>query len=301
VTPLSITASRNAVSRCIAAVVALVGPAPCAMAIDLAALWDFNDPARSEQRFRSVLADLSGDDALIVQTQIARAYGLRKDFTRARELLRSLEPSLAGAGPEARIRHALETGRTFSSAAHAPPSQTPQAKESARAAYLRAFGLAKSARLDDLAIDALHMLAFVDTEPADQLKWAQEALGVVLASSQPAARQWEGSIRNNIGYALHQLGRYDEALAEFQRAVGLREAAGNARAIRVAYWMVAWTLRALNRIDDALEIQLRLEREGDVADAPDPYVFEELEQLYLLKADAQRARHYAERRQAIRP
>jgi len=33
-------------------------------------------------------------------------------------------------------------------------------------------------------------------------------------SDQPAAKKWEGSLRNNMGYSLHLAKRYDEALAE---------------------------------------------------------------------------------------
>jgi tetratricopeptide (TPR) repeat protein len=106
------------------------------------------------------------------------------------------------------------------------------------------------------------------TAPADQLKWAQEALAVVEASSQADAKKWEASIRNNVGYALHQQGRYAEALDQFALALACRERAGVAEPIRVARWMVAWTLRALDRLDEALDMQLRLERQCAAAGAP---------------------------------
>lgn len=269
------------------------------MAIDLAPLWDFSQPELSEQRFRAALATASPDDSLILQTQIARTYGLRRDFVRAQQILKTIEPQLAAASAEVRVRHELEFGRTLASATHAADSQTPAVKEQARSRYLRALELAKAGQLDALAIDALHMLAFVDTAPMDQLKWGEEALAIALVSSQPAARQWEASLRNNVGYALHQLKRYDEALAQFRQAVVLRERAGDAHATRVAHWMVGWTLRALNRLDEALEIQLRLERECDAAGVPDPYVFDELEALYRVQGDDVRAHRSAERRKQL--
>jgi tetratricopeptide (TPR) repeat protein len=228
-----------------------------------------------------------------LQTQIARSYGLRADFAKARAILKSLEPQLPTAGDEARTRYWLELGRTYSSAAHSPASQTPEAQAKAREAYGQALDIAKRAHLDDVAIDTVHMLAFVDTEPADQLKWGLQALAVSQASSQPAAKAWEPSLRNNIGYALHRLGRYDEALAHFQQALALRERGTDQNAIRIAHWMVAWTLRAMNRIDEALAIQLRLERERAAAGQPSHYVFEELELLYGAKGDEARAAHYA--------
>ena len=282
-----------------AAFIALVTASPSLMAIDLAPLWNFSDPAASEQRFRAALASARGDDVLILQTQIARTYGLRGNFARAREILDGIEPALHSAGAEVRVRHALELGRSWASATHPDASQTPDAKARARAAYQRAFELAQAAQLDGLAIDALHMLAFVDTASADQLKWGQRALALVETSPQPAAKAWEASLRNNVGLALHQLGRFDEALAQFQRALVLRERGTDAEATRIAHWMVAWTLRALGRADDALAIQLQLERECDAARAPDRYVYEELALLYRARGDADRARSYADKRGAL--
>jgi tetratricopeptide (TPR) repeat protein len=209
-----------------------------------------------------------------------------------------LKPQINAASAEARTRWALEWGRSWASATHPSESQTPQAKATARAAYLEAVQTAKAAQLDNLAIDAIHMLAFVDTAPADQLRWGQLALAVALASSQPAARRWEASVRNNIGYALHQLGRYPDALEQFERALAIRERGSNASATRTARWMVAWTLRALQRDDEALALQLRLEAEGDAAGQPDPHVFEALELLYRARDDARRAAHYERRRAA---
>ena len=121
------------------------------------------------------------------------------------------------------------------------------------------------------------------------------ALAVVLASDQPAARRWQASIRNNIGYALHQLGRYDEALDQFRQALKLREESGNARSVRIARWMIAWTLRSLGRGDEALAMQLALERENEAAGDPDGYVYEELEHLYRERGDTERAQHYAKK------
>ena len=286
-------------ARSVAAVV-LVAAAHPAPALDLDVLWDAGRPEASEQRLRAALAATwDEDDAVILVTQIARSHGLRGDFARAQTMLAAIEPQLGSA--EARVRHALETGRTLSSATHPPETQTAQVRARARAAYLDAFELARAAQLDALAIDALHMMAFVDTAPADQLRWGQQALALAQASAQPAARRWEAALRNNVGYALHQLGRYDEALEQFRLALALRERGSDAEATRIAWWMVAWTLRALARADEALAIQLRLERECDAAGAPDPYVYEELEILYRARGDGAAAARYAALRAGAQP
>ena len=272
---------------------------PLAMAIDLQPLWDFSNPQLSEQRFRAQLAKSTGDDALIFTTQIARTYGLRKDFNRAQAILTEIEPKIPSAGAEARARFDLEYGRTLASATNPPETLTDATKALARARFESALSTARAAKLDALAIDAIHMLAFVDTAPADQRKWAQAALAVVEASDQAAAKKWEASVRNNLGYALHQLGQYEEALVQFKQALAIRDRGTNAVATRTAHWMIAWTLRALKRNDEALAIQLRLEREGELAKQPDPYVFEELEILYRDKGDTDRAAHYAALRKAL--
>ena len=282
-------------ARSLAVFLACAGLALSAQAVDLSSLWDFSRPDVSEQRFRAALLTASEDDALILRTQIARSLGLRRDFERAREELRAVAKELDRAGAEARTRYFLELGRSYASAAHPAELQTPQARELARSAYRQAIELARTASLDGLAIDAIHMMAFVDTDAADQLTWAEEALRIVESSTQPAARRWEASIRNNLGHALHQLGRYDEALVQLRQAVAIRERGTSAEATRTAHWMVARTLRVMGQVDEALQIQLRLEREADLAGKPDHYVFEELRLLYASKGEPDRARHYEDR------
>jgi len=268
------------------------------MKINISTLWDFDKPELSEGRFREALAGASSDDALILQTQIARTYGLRRDFTRAREILAGISPQIDGASLEAQVRYNLELGRTYASTAHPPETQTSAIRELARAAYTRAFDLAQAGKLDGLAVDALHMMTMVDTAPEDQLEWNRKAIEFMQASSQPEAKKWEGSLLNNLGYALYLLGRYQDALLEFKQALAACERDGDPQKIRIAHWMIAWSLRALGQLDEALEIQLRLEKECDQAGEPDPYVFEELELLYRALNNSEKAGYYARRRQA---
>jgi tetratricopeptide (TPR) repeat protein len=269
------------------------------MALDLAPLWDFARPAVSEQRFLAALGEAAGDDPLILRTQVARTHGLRRDFARALSILDEMAPEVARAGPEARVRHALERGRCRVSATHPREAISPADRDQARADYETAAALAREAGLDALAVDALHMLALVDTVPADQLRRNREALSVASASTQPDARRWEAPLRNNIGLALHGQGRFDEALAEFRQAVVLREAQANPGATRIAWWMVAWTLRSLGDPAGALAVQQRLAREGDEAGEPDPHVFAELAQLHRALGDAEAAAAAEARRQAL--
>lgn len=116
----------------------LLGAWKMAAAMDVQSLWDDGDPARSEAIFREKLTQATGDDALSLQTQIARTYSLRSRFDEA--------------------------------------------------------------------------LALLDR-------------------SDPAARNWDASLSNNIGMALHEAGRYDEALQAFGDLLAARERIGNAQGI----------------------------------------------------------------------
>ena len=282
-----------------ALVAALVLATVPARALDLRAMWDFAQPALSEQRFVAALDAASPDERLILRTQIARTHGLRRDLAKAREILAEVAPALAAASPEARVRYHLELGRTFASAAH-PPDLPQEARDEARRLFLRARDLAVAARLDDLAIDAVHMMAFVDTAPAQQAAWARDALLMLERSDQPEAKRWEGSLRNNLGVALKQQGEAEAAIEQFQRSRAAYLRDGRARHARYADWMIGWTERGRGRRAAALEIQLRLEREWAAAGEVDADVFEELDALYTVLGDPARAAHYRARMKEAR-
>lgn len=235
--------------------------------MDIRSLWDFDDPAASEALFRRLLADAQGDDALSLRTQIARTHSLRRQFTEAHAELDAMLQALDAAGAEPRVRHLLERGRTLRSAGE---------RQQARPLFAQAVDRARDARLDELLVDAMHMLALVEPDTADQLAWNDRALAVALASDEANARAWEGSLANNIGMSLHGAGRFDEALASFRQALAARERDGRPSQVRIAQWMVAWTLRAMKRHAEALVLQQRLEREWAAAGEVDGWVYAEL-------------------------
>jgi tetratricopeptide (TPR) repeat protein len=269
------------------------------MAIDLDSLWDFGNPALSESNFAAALTGANPEDAFLLRTQIARTYGIRGDFERQRQILAELKPQLETSGSEARTRYFLELGRSYASATHKPGDQTAETRQLATAAYAEAIRTARTAGLDGLLVDALHMMEFVEPDLDAKLKWVNEALAIASTSRQPEAKRWEASLRNNVGYALHRMGKYAEALKEFEAALVLRETQGQSEGIRIARWMVAWTLRSLGRNAEALAIQLRLERERAEANRPSPYVFAELAELYAALGEPDQAKRYIELKQRL--
>lgn len=269
--------------------------------VRFAELWRPGDPATSEALMRRALRTATDDADLIIRTHIARTYMLRGQFDKARSELEPVQARLDDAGSEAKARYWLELGRSYVSHRHPASSQTEQARALARDAYRRALAVSLPARLDSLSVDILHMFAFVDPAPADQMKWNREALRVVLGSDQPAARRWEPSIRSNLGEALFDLGRYESALEQFESALVLRQHAGaSAALVRDATWHVGRALRKLGQIDRALSLQQRLASEALTANDQRYYIHDELALLYAAIGDQARAEHFAEHSAALR-
>ena len=74
-----------------------------------------------------------------------------------------------------------------------------------------------------------------------------------------------------------------------------REEKKSAYEIFLAKWSVARTLRALNRNDDALKVQLALFEEASNTGNHDGYVHEELAELFLLNNDKMKSTFHFEK------
>ena len=216
--------------------------------VDIDVLWDFQDPAASEARFRELDAE--------VLTQRARALGLQSRFGEADALLDQAERQATAVRTKTRVF--LERGRVRNSAGD---------KVAAKPLFEQAAAIADD---EALRIDALHMLGIVDG-PA----WTEKALALAEESADPKARRWRASLLNNLGWAKHDAGDHAAALALFERALELRKTEGTPFQLHVARWAVARCLRSLGRNAEALAIQEDLA--GNVAD--DKYVQEELAEL----------------------
>jgi len=233
---------------------------------DIRALWDFDDPVGSEQRFRAAAAAADGPERAVLLTQVARALGLQERYADGHALLDDLtDPSDKPGRLQAHVD--LERGRLLRSAGQG---------DQARQYFADAARLAAEAGDEALEVDALHMSALLETVPADAVRANREALDRARASSDPEARRWEASLLNNLGCALVDDGRLDEALDVFETAVPLREARDERRETQIARWMVAWTLRLMGRTDEALTMQRALKTELGAEGVEDEYVDEEL-------------------------
>jgi tetratricopeptide (TPR) repeat protein len=234
------------------------------VSIDPRPLWDFDDPAGSEQRLREAAAATDAEESAAWQTQVARALGLQERYDEGHALL----DEVAAGGPtgEVAVRVALERGRLRRSSGDGDGAR-PDFEEAAR--------LAGDAGLEELHVDALHMVALV-VPPEESLAVSRHALDVARASTDPQARDWDASLLNNIGMTHADAGDHVAALACFEEALEARERIGDVGRTRVARWMVAWSLRHLGRSAEALAMQQALRAELRADGEHDPYVDEEI-------------------------
>jgi tetratricopeptide (TPR) repeat protein len=252
--------------RTLAAIAALLLLPAVSGAMDIEAFWEYSDPAASEARFRAALPQAAPDERLELLTQIARTHSLRRQFDAAHTLLDEVERQLGGAGPGPRTRYFLERGRSYNSAGD---------KSRAAGLFRAAWDTAQAARLDGLAVDAAHMLAIVEP-PASAATWTKVGVDRARGSNDPKARALLPALLNNHAWNLYDEGRYEDALAAFREAEVAWHGTGRQPQGRIATWSVARTLRALQRHDEALQLQYRLERDWQAAGSADGYVFEEI-------------------------
>jgi tetratricopeptide (TPR) repeat protein len=243
---------------------------------DFDTLWNYSDPAATEIKFREVLAsyqpvaDLS--IYLQLQTQIARTYSLRAMFQEAHALLDTVLPLLPATPGASHVRYHLERGRTFNSSGN---------KADAGKHFEQAYQVSTYLKEDFYAVDALHMLAII--APPDQaIIWNEEAIRYAEAAGQERAKNWLGSLYNNLAWSYFDKQAYEKALDIFMRALQWRQNKKSAPEIFMAKWSVARTLRALGRIEEALVMQQALLHEMTLAGKPDGYVYEELGELCLI-------------------
>jgi tetratricopeptide (TPR) repeat protein len=250
---------------------------------ELDSLWDFADPAESERRFLALLprARDEHDGALLTEalTQLARARGLQRRFQEADRTLDEAESALGSGDERGVVRLLLERGRVANTAGR---------DGRGRASFLEAWELARRAGEDALAVDAAHMLAIV--EPPDVSDdWNERAMKLARTSSDEAARCWVGSLASNMGWARHDAGDHDGAIALFELARDRWHADGRHDRARIARWSIARCLRSRGDVEESLAEQEALLGELDGLGETDGYVLEEIAECLLALGRAEAA------------
>lgn len=237
------------------------------------ALWDFQNPAVSQNKFEDAL-EASPESANEIRTQICRSLGLQRKFDEGWSELAKI-PS--NRDPIVEVRIQLESGRLKNSSGD---------KTAAKPFFDNALRLAVEGGFDFYAVDAAHMLGIVTTGE-ESLDWNEKAIQMATSSSDQRVQNWNGSLLNNLGWTYHDMGEFEKALSKFESAVEFRQNQGDAERTRIAKWSVARCLRSLDRFEEALQIQRELESGPN-----DGYVWEEIGELLLATNKPSEAKPY---------
>ena len=257
---------------------------------DFDKLWNYDDPAGTETKFRELLpkAEKGKDSAYYIEllTQLARTQSLQRKFDEAHEILDKVMKLLKPEQIVPRIRFMLERGRTYNSS---------KVYDKARELFLAAYMQADKYEEDNLAIDAVHMLGIVD-KGEESLKWNELAIQMAEDTEDEKARGWLGSLYNNTGWTYHDMGEYDKALELFERNVVWRTERKSGMQLYIAKWSVARCLRSLGRTEESLEMQLALRgKDSEMYSCEDGYNSEEIAECLHALGRAEEAKPYFKR------
>lgn len=242
---------------------------------DFDKLWNYGDPAATEQHFRELLpqAEASSDTDHFAQlvTQIARCQSLQSKFDDAHATLDRVDGILASdATGSARVRYYLERGRTYN-------SSTQQAK--ALPLFHQAFQLADALGEHRYAVDALHMIAIAERDPSVQLEWNLKAIGYAERTNEHG---WLFALYNNIGESYLALQQYEQAYEYFSRLASLQKERKGAE----DHYTVkdkAKAARLAGRAEESLDLMLRVLDKLLSEKTDDGYIRQEYaEALYAL-------------------
>ncbi len=254
---------------------------------DFDKLWNYEDPAATEAKFRELLpaAEKGKDKSYYIEllTQLARTQSLQMKFDKAHELLDKAMKMITAEHIVPRIRFMLERGRTYNSS-----KEYEKARELFHAAYLQAEKYGE----DNLAIDAVHMLGIVD-KGEDSLKWNNLAIEMAERTMDEKAKRWLGSLYNNTGWTYHDMEEYDKALSLFERNVTWHTERKSGIQLYIAKWSVARCLRSLGRVEEALKMQMGFrDSENEKMACEDGYNNQEIGECLLALGRVEESKPY---------
>jgi tetratricopeptide (TPR) repeat protein len=259
---------------------------------DFDGFWEGVDPTTTESTIRSLLPSVTTGDwnsqALENLIQLARALDLQKKPTEAAQVLGQARELLSGLSDvqrgQAELRWLIEHGRHLFLAMTPSKAQTP---------FMQAWTIASQSNNVFFAIEAALMLAIIQP-PKFQNEWLQRALHLAEQSEAPKAKLWLAQLYLMDGWRAYDFRRFDVAYESFQKALDRPREKGEMTDPITIRWCVAHTLRALNRIPEALEIQRELFTELKNIGRPTGYVSLEIAECLQLLQNTEEAKPYFE-------
>ncbi|MGE3681395.1 MAG: hypothetical protein AB7G93_06685 [Bdellovibrionales bacterium] len=225
---------------------------------DIDGFWDKFTLPETEYQIRLRLPQdrpqEGGENTVSLLTQLARVQALSGNLAEARATLDQAQQMLAElkSAPDAvaQIRWLLEQGRVLCL------SMSPS---KANDFFVRAWTLGTETGHVFFAVDAALMLSTI-RPPRFQNEWLQRALSLAETAEEGPVRLWLAHLLFLQGWHFFDFRQFDEALACFDRALTQPIVVENEVKGRAIQWSRGRTLRALDRVEEALSIQLDLQR-----------------------------------------
>ncbi|MCG8419288.1 MAG: hypothetical protein MJE77_15250 [Proteobacteria bacterium] len=223
---------------------------------NLETLWDYQDPKRSERRFRQLLPQVKSDRAYHVEllTQIARAVCLQRRYEDAHNILDEAEALLAEGVSRPRMRCHLERSRIL--------NDTGRTEESiAQADRARAIG--EELGEHRLTADALHMIAYVVADDEEAVRWHNVAIDFCRKHlTDERIQRWLLTLHINVGDKYEALGRFAEGIDSVSVGIGMAEKLGLTTKVLAARCLLARLHRLDGRLDEAMTIIEEVAKSG---------------------------------------
>lgn len=258
---------------------------------DIDGFWDFGDLIKTESNIRARLPkenEAWTSKTLEALTQLGRMQGLQGNLSLARATLDQAKKEIAEINGEARlrpeIRCLLELGRILCL------GMTPH---KAQVFFNEAWELARGANDAFLAIDAALMLS-ISQPPKSKNEWLQKAVQLAEETKSGQGHLWLSQLYTMEGWHSFDYRQFDKALESFQKAIAQPRQPGDEIKNFVNRWCLARALRAVNRNQEAFEIQQQLMNEATTAGANNGHVYLELAECLQALHKTEDAKAYFE-------
>lgn len=266
-------------------------------------IGNIGDPKLVEAALTKLLPEAQklSNNSIYLQmlSQIALMQAVQKKFDQAHTTLDDAQAQLNATDYVALARILLERGRTF---------QQQGDIEQAQQYFDQSYQVSKQHNLDYHTINAAHMIAIVVPALDEKIAWNLLALDLALKTHDKKAAQWLAPLHNNLGQNYFDAHNYQKSHEYYEKALELF--AGDSRYSDAhklfARWTIGRCMRALNRLDKALDIQTAILREVQNLEQAKQYgmpaemfflirgfVYEELAYIFMLQEQIHEAKKYA--------
>lgn len=258
------------------------------------------NPVDIEKNMTALLpeAESREDKSIYLQilSQIALAQAMQQNFDLAHKTLDMADGLLEPRYELAQIRLLLERGRVYHQSGNTDKTLPLFIKSYEQAKLKKDFGFH--------TVNAAHMVAIVANNVDDKIKWNKIAIALAEKTNDERCQTWLGAIHNNLAQNYIEAEKYSEALESFEKCKAYAEERGDPIVIRGASWGIARSLRSLNQLEKALEIQknLLIQYEDisskqllpiELVRAGRGLVYEELAEIYSAQNNKEQTKKYS--------